>query len=61
MIQCKILSVGVEVTCRIFMLSAQPVRTYAECGIFNYRLDWELVSFEVFGGFFLVFGSKILR
>lgn len=40
--------------CRIFMLSAQPVHTYAECGIFNCRLAWELVSFEFFGVFFSV-------
>lgn len=42
MIHCKIFRVGVDVTRRIFMLSAQPVRTYAECGIFNCRLAWEL-------------------
>lgn len=32
------------------MLSAQPVCAYAECGIFNCRLAWELASFEVFFG-----------
>lgn len=47
-IHCKIFRAGVEVTCRSFMLSAQAVCAYAECGIFNCRLAWELASFEVF-------------
>lgn len=53
-INCKISRAGVEVTCRSFMLSAQPVCAYAECSIFNCRLVWELASFEffLFGSFF---------
>lgn len=46
-INCKISRAGVEVKCRSFMLSAQPVCAYAECGIFNCWLGWELASFEV--------------
>lgn len=38
------------------MLSAQPVCAYAECGIFNCRLAWELASFEVFFALVLFFG-----